>query len=413
MLKENVMKIITRRKFLKYSALASTSLLIPNFLKGLQASEVTRTFAPAGGGKKLVIVQLSGGNDGLNTVIPYKNDLYYSMRKNLAIGEKDVIKMTDELGLNPGMEKFKTLFDNGNLSIINSVGYPNPDRSHFRSMDIWQSGSSSDEYVNTGWLGRYLDSECEGCASPHHAIEVSESLSLALKGEERNGIAVQDPGRYFYTSAENFFSDVSKMHKNGAHSDEHNVNYLYKTVVEALSSAEYVYKTSKIYTSKQNYPNGEFGKNLKTIAELIISGIDTSVFYVTLSGFDTHANQKGRQENLLKQMSEGLYAFSEDLKKNGLLNDTLVFTFSEFGRRVSQNASGGTDHGTANNVFLIGGDLTKPGFYNSAPDLTDLDNGDLKYQIDFRDVYATLLNKWLKGNADTVLSGSFNNLNII
>lgn len=407
------MKIITRRKFLKYSALASTSLLIPNFLKGLQASEVTRTFASAGGGKKLVIVQLSGGNDGLNTVIPFKNDLYYSMRKNLAIGEKDVFKMTDDLGLNPGMEKFKALFDNGNLSIINSVGYPNPDRSHFRSMDIWQSGSSSQDYINSGWLGRYLDSECEGCANPHHAIEVSESLSLALKGESRNGLAVQDPRRFFYSSAESFFSDVSRMYQDGAHSDEHNVEYLYKTVVEAMSSAEYVYKTSKIYSSKQEYPNGEFGKNLKTIAELIISGIETSVFYVTLSGFDTHANQKGRQENLLTQLSEGLYSFTQDLRKNNMLDDTLIFSFSEFGRRVSQNASGGTDHGTANNVFLIGGNLAKPGFYNPAPDLTDLDNGDLKYQIDFRDVYTTLLNKWLGSNAENVLGGNFNNLKII
>ncbi len=393
--------------------MASASLMIPSFLRDLQASQggINRTFAESG--KKLVIVQLSGGNDGLNTVVPYKNDIYYSSRSNLSIKENDVFKLTDELGFNPGMEKFKELYDNGNLSIINSVGYPNPDRSHFRAMDIWQSGSGSEEYIDTGWLGRYLDSECEGCANSHHAIEVSDSLSLALKGEKRNGIAVQDPGRFFYTSAENFFSDVGKIYKEGNHPDEHNVEYLYKTVVEAMSSAEYVYKTSKIYESRQSYPNGEFGKHLKTIAELIISGIDTSVFYVSLGGFDTHANQKGRQENLLKQMSDGLYAFTEDLKKNDRLNDTLIFTFSEFGRRVAQNASNGTDHGTANNVFLIGGNITKPGFYNSAPNLADLDNGDLKYQLDFRDIYATLLNKWLGADDSAVLGGSFNKLNII
>ena len=401
---------VTRRDFFKFSALASASMMIPNFIRPLQAKEIMEKFT-ASGAKKLVIVQLSGGNDGLNTVIPFKNDIYYSSRSSIAIKEKDVLKITDELGFNPAMSKFKALYDQGNLSVINNVGYPNPDRSHFRSMDIWQSASASDKYVSSGWLGRYLDSECPDCKNPYNAIEVNDSLSLALKGEKYNGIAVENPERFFMSTSEKYFADVAGANKN--HHDDENVSYLYKTIVEATSSAEYVYKTSKIYKSKIEYPKGNFSNNLKTIAELIISGIDTQVFYVSLGGFDTHINQNNKQENLLGELSEGLYSFTEDLKTNGQLDDTFIMTFSEFGRRVKQNASGGTDHGTANNVFVINGKLKTPGFYNHAPDLTNLDNGDLKYEIDFRNIYSEILGKWLNVNHKKILGGSFSNLNLI
>jgi len=401
---------VTRRDFFKFSALASASMMIPSFIKPLQAKEIMDKFT-ASGAKKLVIVQLSGGNDGLNTVIPFKNDIYYSSRNSIAIKEKDVLKITDELGFNPAMPKFKSLYESGYLSIINNVGYPNPDRSHFRSMDIWQSASDSDKYTTSGWIGRYLDSECPDCKNPYNAIEVSDTLSLALKGEKYNGIAVENPERFFMSTSEKYFGDVADANKN-KHDDE-NVAYLYKTIVEATSSAEYVYKTSKIYKSKLEYPKGQFASNLKTIAELIVSGIDTQVFYVSLGGFDTHINQTGKQENLLEQLSEGLYSFTEDLKGNDKLNDVFIMTFSEFGRRVKQNASGGTDHGTANNIFVINGNLKKPGFYNAASDLTNLDNGDLKYEIDFRNIYAEILNKWLNVNDKKILGGSFSKMDLI
>lgn len=401
---------INRREFFKFSALASASMMIPNFIRDLQAKEIVEKFA-ASGAKKLVIVQLSGGNDGLNTVVPYRNDIYYSSRNSIAVQEKDVLKITDELGFNPAMPKFKSLYESGNLSIINNVGYPNPDRSHFRSMDIWQSASDSDKYTTSGWIGRYLDSECPDCQNPYTAIEVNDTLSLALKGEKYNGIAVENPEKFFMSTSEKYFADVAEINKN-KHDDE-NVSYLYKTIVEATSSAEYVYKTSQIYKSKLEYPKGQFSANLKTIAELIVSGIDTQVFYVSLGGFDTHINQTGKQENLLKELSEGLYSFTEDLKENDKLNDVFIMTFSEFGRRVKQNASGGTDHGTANNIFVINGNLKKPGFYNTAPDMTNLDNGDLKYEIDFRNIYAEILNKWLNVNDKKILGGSFSNLNLI
>ncbi len=400
------MKSLSRRNFLRYSALASTSLLLPNFLKNLQGAELRKI---PRGAKKLIVIQLSGGNDGLNTVIPYRNDIYFKSRPQIAVDENTILKLNDELAFNPVMSGMKEIFDKGNLCVINSVGYPNPDRSHFRSMDIWQTGSGSDQYLNTGWIGRYLDSECESCKKTYSAIEVDSTLTLAMKGNHRSGIAVEDPQKFYMNSSENYLRDISGRK---TEDDDSNVSYLYKTLVETTSSADYVYENSKIYKSKQDYPDTGFGKNLKTVAEMIISDIGTSVYYVSMSGFDTHVNQTSRQERLLKELSDGLRAITDDLKINDRLNETLVMTFSEFGRRVSQNASGGTDHGTANNIFLIGGNLVTPGFYNSAPDLANLDNGDLKYEIDFRRIYATILNKWLDADDASIMGDKFEQIGL-
>lgn len=406
---------MNRRKFLKYTAMASTSLLVPGFLKGLYAEQIHKNpqlMDLASGGKKLIIVQLSGGNDGLNTVIPYRNDIYYSMRPKLSISDTKLLKINDELGFNPAMKKLNEIYDKGNLSIINSVGYPNPDRSHFRSMDIWQSGSGSDQYLTNGWIGRYLDSDCSTCKNPYSAIEVDSKLNLAMKGATNSGIAVEDPKKFYMNSSERFFRDIAGKNKDKVHHDE-NVSYLYKTLIETTSSADYVYENSRIYKSKMTYPNTQFGKNLKTIAEMIISNIGTTVYYVSMSGFDTHVNQAGRQERLLTELSEGLNAITEDLRVNNRLDETLIMTFSEFGRRVKENGSAGTDHGTANNLFLIGGNLKTPGQYNSMANLSELENGDLKYEIDFRSVYSTVLNKWLDANDSLVLGEKFTYLNFL
>ncbi|MBV6478115.1 MAG: hypothetical protein HGGPFJEG_00862 [Ignavibacteria bacterium] len=408
------MKILTRRKFFKCSALAATSLLIPDFLKGFAG-----TYSPENSflknslksGNKLIVIQLSGGNDGLNTVIPYKNDIYYEARQKISISENKVLKITDEAGLNPEMNMFREIFDKGNLCIVNSVGYPNPDRSHFRSMDIWQSGSSSDEYVSTGWLGRYLDSDCTGCDNPYNAIAVDPNLAMALKGNKRSGMAVENPQRFYMNTTEKYFLELAEQTK--IFRDDNNVSYLYKTLAETTSSADYIYENSKIYKSKRDYPDTAFGKNLKTISEMINSDIDTSVYYVSLSGFDTHVNQNGRQERLLKEYSEGVYSLTEDLRESGMLGSSLIMTFSEFGRRVKQNAGGGTDHGTANNLFLIGGNLKTAGLYNSMPDLSNLESGDLKFEIDFRSVYSTILRNWLNADDRKIMGKEFEMLGIV
>ncbi len=396
-----------RRDFLKNTTLASGVFLIPSFLKPFEAL----AFDELSGYKNLVIVQLSGGNDGLNTVVPYGIDAYYQKRKSIALPQNEIIRLDELQGLNPNMGALREIYDQGWMTVLNSVGYPNPDRSHFRSMDIWQTASNSDEYLTTGWIGRYLDSNCQTCKDPYTAVEVDDTLSLALKGKSGKGIAVKDPAKLYNNTREPFFKEVIESHNK--HLNEDNLGYLYKTMIETYSSAGYIQKTSKTYESKGDYPQTGFANQLKTVSRFINSGLKTRVYYVSLSGFDTHTGQIDQQGRLLKQYSEGMAAFLKELKSTGKLNDTLVLTFSEFGRRVEQNASNGTDHGTANNVFVFGGNLKKPGIYNGAPDLANLDNGDLKYKIDFREVYATVLDKWLDVNNSDILNRQFSGLDFI
>ncbi len=396
--------VIKRKEFLQIGSLATASFMLPKFLKAFERPAMVPP-----GNKVVVVIQFSGGNDGLNTVIPVRNDIYYRERPKLGIEKDKSLLITDEVGLNPALESFKGLYDDGNLAILNSVGYPNPDRSHFRSMDIWHSASASNEYINTGWIGRYLDAQCKGCDKPTQALEIDDVLSLALKGEESKGLAFKDPRRLYSSSNEKYFKDINADHQKG----EDTIDYLYKTMSETLSSADYIFQQSKAHPTSEAYPGTELGKDLKTIASLIFSDINTKVYYVSLGSFDTHVNQEGQQKRLFTELNDAVKAFTSDLKKNNRFQDVLMMTFSEFGRRVSQNASGGTDHGTANNMFLIGGDLKEKGLLNAMPDLADLNEGDLKYKVDFKNVYATVLNKWLGANDKAILGKQYDQLNFI
>lgn len=397
---------IKRKEFIQIGSLATASMLLPKFLKAFEG----QTMVPLGN-KVVVILQLSGGNDGLNTVIPVRNDLYYKARPRLGIVRDKALSLTDEVGLHPALTAFKELYDDGSLAILNNVGYPNPDRSHFRSMDIWHTASQSSEYWNNGWVGRYLDAQCKGCDKPTQAIEIDDILSLALKGDNIKGIAVKDPRRLYGTANEKFFKEVMKNHTDEA--GEQPADYLYKTMAETLSSADYIFQQSKMHPTKAEYPKSDLGSSMKTIASLIFSEINTKVYYVSLGSFDTHINQDGQQQRLFTEMNDAVKAFVKDLKTNNRFDDVMLFTFSEFGRRVAQNASNGTDHGTANNMFLISGGLKQKGLINELPNLADLDEGDLKYNVDFKNVYATILNKWLKANDKEILAKQYEYLNFI
>ncbi len=397
---------IQRKDFIQLGSLATASLLMPQFLKAFESGILVPP-----GNKVTVIIQLSGGNDGLNTVIPFRNDLYYSNRPKLGIQKTAALSLTDEAGLHPSLTAFKEFYDDGNLGIFNSVGYPNPDKSHFRSMDIWHTASDSKDYWNTGWVGRYLDAQCKGCDKPTQALEIDDVLSLALKGDQIKGLALEDPRRLYNTSQEKYFKEILAQHKNDAH--EQPVDYLYKTMAETISSADYIFKQSKQRPSSETYPNSDLGKGLKTIASLIFSEINTKVYYISLGSFDTHINQEAQQKRLFTDLNDSVKAFVKDLKSNNRFNDVLLFTFSEFGRRVAQNASAGTDHGKANNMFFIGGGLKKQGIYNPLPDLTNLDDGDVKFQLDFKQVYTTVLNKWLGADADLILKQQIKPLDFI
>ncbi|MEO6684216.1 MAG: DUF1501 domain-containing protein [Ginsengibacter sp.] len=392
--------LFKRKQFLQIGSLATASLMMPKFLKAFERNALVPP-----GNKVLVVLQFSGGNDGLNTIIPIRNDIYYRSRPGLGIKKEKALGLTDEAGIHPSLPFFKTLYDEGNLSILNNVGYPNPDRSHFRSMDIWQSASDSNEYVHTGWLGRYLDAQCKGCDMPVQALEIDDVLSLAMKGNQQKGLALKDAKKLYQLSNDRFLKQISSSHEH-IH-EEATAEYLYKTLSDTMRSAGYIYEQSGKHISTQSYPATELGKNFKTISSLIKSDINTKVYYVSLGSFDTHINQENQQARLFSQLNDAMTSFVKDLKSNHRFEDVAIMTFSEFGRRVAQNASGGTDHGTANNMFLIGGGLKQKGFINELPDLKNLTDGDLTFTVDFKNVYATILNKWLGADDRFILGKKY------
>jgi uncharacterized protein (DUF1501 family) len=393
---------IKRRHFIKNSSLvAAGTAMVPQFLQAMYKQHIP---ASTDAQKILLVIQLSGGNDGLNTVIPISNDIYYQKRPSIAIDKNKAGKLNDDAALHPALPFFRSLYDNGELAILNDVGYPNPDRSHFRSMDIWHSGSPANEIWSTGWLGRYLDAQCSNCTQPTQILELDDVLSLAMKGEVHKGIAFKDPAFLHKSSNSPYFKQLLESHNTH---EEPLADYLYKTLTDTVQSAEAIFKAAKTGNTAITYPATGMGKNLKTIASLIAGGINTQVYYLSLGSFDTHINQAAQQQRLLSELNNAVEAFVQDMKQQNRFNDVLLMTFSEFGRRVGQNASAGTDHGTANNMFFASGSLKQKGLLNSMPTLLDLDNGDLKYRVDFRNVFATVLDNWLKIPSTTILKGTF------
>lgn len=400
--------LIKRRTFLKTASLAAASLWLPRFLHAH-----ARPDALPNRGKALVIVQLSGGNDGLNTVVPVRNDVYYRERPRIAIKATDALRLTDEAALHPALVGLKHLYDSGDVAILHNVGYPNPDRSHFRSMDIWHSASPAHEYWHTGWIGRYLDAQCQPphpCYAP--ALELGDAVGLALKGQQRKGIALREPAELRAATRSAYFAEYAAAGTTLAH-DDTPIGYLHKTMTDAIASADYIFEKSRSKPSTANYPDTPIGRQLRTVASLILGDADTVVYYLSLGSFDTHINQLMQHQRLLGQLDAALAAFAADLKARGRWSDTLVMTFSEFGRRVGQNASGGTDHGTANQMFFLGGALRRQGLLNALPNLSDLDQGDLKFDTDFRQVYATVLERWLEAAHQPILRQAFSLLDFI
>lgn len=387
-----------RSDFLKLSGLVTGSLLVPGFLQAFTGKQ--NLFQ----GKRLVFIQLSGGNDGLNTLVPFRNDIYYKLRPKLALPADKILKINDESGFHPAMDAFRRLFDQGMMSIFNGVGYPNPDRSHFRSTDIWHTASDSNEFLNTGWIGRLLDADCHGSQNPWFALEVDDTLSLAMKGLHRSGFAMKDPARLKSVLHDPMLAEMAKAEA----STNAEQAFLYKTLRETRSAAEYLIEKSSAKPSSKNYPQHELGNSLRQIASLIAAGMESGIYYTGISGFDTHVRQAESQQRLLGILSDSVGRFAEDLQSSGEWSNTVVVIFSEFGRRVKQNASNGTDHGTANNVYVLGGNLKNPGMRNPLVSLSDLDDHDLKHTMDFRELYASLLDQTLLFDHEKVLGRKFN-----
>ena len=300
---------MNRRKFLYQSGVISTSALTPGFLSSCKNKElVNATNSASRQGKVLVVIQLSGGNDGLNTFVPYRNDIYYQSRPDIAVNSKRVIKLTDDIGLHPILQPLQSLYDDGLLSVVNNVGYPNPDRSHFKSLDIWHSGFLGGKLRSTGWIGRYLDSNCSGCDMPHHAIELDDTINLALKGIDKSGFALKSQQElHFYKKVANSSNKATQNNSNNS------LDFLYKTLTDTESSADYIIDKLQPKRSLTAYPDTSFAQQLKLVSELMTSDINTKIYYVSVGGFDTHVGQINRQKKVLDIYAQGVAAFVKDL----------------------------------------------------------------------------------------------------
>jgi uncharacterized protein (DUF1501 family) len=434
----------SRRQFMhRGAALLAAAGTVPLFVDRtvmamVKPDDLLRTQQDSGkDGKILVIIQLSGGNDGLNTVVPYADDAYYRARPAIAKPRDQVLKLNDYVGLNPNLAPLKSLFDNGEMTLIQGVGYPNPNRSHFRSMDIWHTAISEEERTTSGWLGRYFDNTCmgndpkagaqSGTIDATLGVSMGETAPLAMQGEYFKTLAFEraESFRYQGQSAGNYLKlnqpDEAQTatpvqaqrprpgQKNAvepAVTEEDQVEFLSRTAMDAQMASDRIRSAVGNHNPTAQYPQGEFGQGLRTVAAMIRGELPTRVYYVQLGGFDTHANQNGRHDNLMQQLAQGVSALMADLKEQKLAERVMVMTFSEFGRRVAQNASGGTDHGAAAPMFLFGQRLTQ-GVVGKHPSLTDLDSGDLKFAVDFRSVYASLLQDWLDTPSKPILGKQF------
>ncbi len=399
---------LTRRDLMKHGGMIAVGLAAPKWLSTIAEADVLRI---SKGGKAasdtvLVVCQLSGGNDGLNTVVPYSDALYYKYRPSLAHQENVVLKLNESLGFHPSMKGMHTLYKEGKVAVVTNVGYPKPNRSHFKSMDIWQSASPDDK-MKHGWIGRHFDIAMKNQPpNPIVALGLSTEKPLSLVGENASipcfASLTDVQNMLGDANSEKLLRDIQGMDAMSG-SPTRVVQQANKSALDAMSILS---KQLSKFTPKQAYGDDNFGKGFKQISQLIGASPATRVVYFSAGGFDTHSRQVDTHAKLLENFSNAVTSFQREMEALGKADKVVVLVFSEFGRRVSENASQGTDHGAAAPMFLIGGKV-KGGIHGSKPDLTDLQDGDLKYKIDFREVYASTLDNWVGGDSEVVLGQKF------
>lgn len=372
-----------RRQFLKWMGAGSLSLALPDFGWGAPAHPKLEK-------RILILVELNGGNDGLNTLIPYRDPAYQELRPQLAISSDQVLKISPSLGFHPALEPLMPLWKRGKMAVIRGVGYPQPNRSHFRSIDIWETASGSEEYLSRGWISRAfakLDLEMPRIAE---GVVLGGSDPGPLFGEKLRTIVMRDPKQ--------IVRQASRLNRASAKTENSALAHILRTRAHLLEASDELKAKVRAQGAGQalkgvDFPQGVFGRSLQGLVQVLAAGVRAPVFKLSLGSFDTHAGQLGMHQRLLGELAGGLAALEKALTQLGLFEDTLVVTYSEFGRRPRQNASNGTDHGTAAPHFWMGGRV-RGGLYGRQPSLTDLDSGDLKFHVDFRDLYQTIGSSW-------------------
>lgn len=408
---------IDRRDFLRHAAGAIAA-----------ASSLPRSIersADLGGDERrrvLVVLQLSGGNDGLNTVVPIEDDHYYRARPGLAIAKKDARRIDDLTGFHPSMRKLEAAYRDGRLAVVQSTGYPGANRSHFHSMDVWHTGDPSLTETRRGWLGRVLDADPRARGNPLFAIHIGdEAPRMLLSGTQRvtafssindYGVQADRAAPNDRVKIERALERMMDTDTGGAPGGKRGIDAVRRTAAQALASGRHLKEAVGKSVTNAPYPGGALAQQLRLAGQVIGSDLPVSVVSLAFGGFDTHANQRGTHANLWSQIDDALAAFHDDLTQRGRSEDVLVFLYSEFGRRVAENGSGGTDHGAGAPAFFFGSPV-KGGLHGKAPDLADLDAGDVRATTDFRRLYATILDRWLGVDSQAILGAPFDSVDVL
>jgi uncharacterized protein (DUF1501 family) len=381
-----------RRDFLKTSAAATCAVLVPRFALAQ---------APEGYRNLLVLVELKGGNDGLNTVVPYADPTYYNLRPRIAIRRDDVLPLNGRSGFHPSLAPLMPLWKAQELALVQGVGYANPNLSHFRSIEVWETASKSEEFLSDGWLTRAFVSSPVPRSFAADGVIVGSSDLGPLAGTGARAVAL--------TNTEQFLRQAKLAQPMPVAQGNRALAHLLKVEADVAQAASGLQGSHAFRTE---FPQGPFGQAIRTAAQVVASNAGVAAVRLSLNGFDTHQNQPGLHANLLRQLAEGLAALRGALVELDRWNSTFILTYAEFGRRVQENGSNGTDHGTANVHFALGGRV-KGGFLGAAPRLDRLENGNLVHAVEFRSLYATVLERWWGVPSDRALGGRFPTLDLL
>ena len=395
----------SRRNFLRSAAAGSTVLTCG----GLAPSALQAAAEQSKSERILVVIELQGGNDGLNTVIQVGDETYRKLRPKLAIVKNAALEIADGLAFHASLRGFADLLEAGRLAIIQGVGYPDPNRSHFESMDIWHTCQRSTENRTDGWLGRMLEQTANGNGGDPAALHLGhDKQPFALMSRDVRVPSIRSLEQFRLQGTDDSQFRIAVEELAAARRGEGNdlLNFVQSSTSSAIVASERLSSSVKSYASSVTYPKNGLGEQLQTVAKLISSGLKTSVYYVTLNGFDTHSQQPDAHAGLLRQLGDSVKAFLDDMDHLKHSDRVAVMCFSEFGRRVEENASAGTDHGTAGPMF-IAGPAVKPGLIGKLPSLNNLHDGDLRHHTDFRQVYATVIEDWFHCESESVLKGKF------
>jgi uncharacterized protein (DUF1501 family) len=411
------MPISRRDFFIRSTGFVTVSAMVPRWAVA-GAKNFEETVGADLGHRTLVVLELAGGNDGLNTVVPYADPLYYQMRSRIGIPAASVLPLDGRLGMNPVMSGLKSLWDRNRVAIVQNIGYPNSSLSHFAARDVWHTADPA-LAVRNGWLGRWADEALAGTTNPLSCAAISQSLPRTLLADHVSVPSFVNLATYSYQTDGAYPGDRTNQvntfvrQNAGEYEVANSVATISQVGEDAISSSAILQSVGTGYVTMGTYPAGSLGAGLLLIAQIINANVGARILYITYGGFDNHATQNVDHDPLLTDVSVGIQALFDDLDGHGKSHDVLLMTWSEFGRRVQDNGSNGTDHGTGAPHFVVG-DAVQPGLYGAAPDLGNLDsNGNLRIENDFRSYYGTILADWLGADSEAILGPGWPNLGFL